>query len=123
MKIKLGELVGKKDALNYLLEQSIPVFASFKLSKAARLIQTELTEYDKVRNDLVKKYGKEDKKSEQVEIKQGSKEYDEFIKELGPVLEAEIELSIDQIEIKELGEKFEIEPKKLEPLVGFVIKE
>lgn len=123
MKIKLNELTNKVEALNYLVEQPIPVLASFKLSKMARLINEELTDYEKVRIDLIKKYGTTNEETGQTSIAPGSEEMTKFLEELKPILEEEVELNLEPIPVSDLGEDFKIGTKHLLPLIDFVIKE
>ena len=123
MKIILNELIGKRAALAKLVSCDIPVLASFKLGKALRVINNELQEFEKVRNDLITKHGTENKKTGNFEVKAGTKSMEEFIKELEPLLKEEIELNIEQISVEKLGEKVEFTAGDMEPLIDFIIIE
>jgi hypothetical protein len=122
MKIKLSSLLAKKEALIQLVNKQLPVRASFKLGKTVRLINTELSEYEKVRTDLVKKYGKETENGDFTVIKD-TPEMKSFQEELSQILDEEIEIDIQPISLSDLGEEITIESSHMSELIDFVITE
>lgn len=55
--LTLAELKGMEAPLTRLLEQQLPIKASYRLSKILRLISKELTELENHRKDLIRNLG------------------------------------------------------------------
>ena len=95
-KITVGVLVNSMDALNHLMPQrTIKAVASFRLNLLGDEIQKHLEAYNKAQRPIFEKYAKDDS----VPVNK----MDKYIKELQPVLDEEITLSIPDIRIKDLA--------------------
>ena len=119
--MNVRDILSKREALTKLLEAELPVKAGFRLAKNVRLINDELIEYEKIRNDLVKKYGEE--KDDTVQVKENSPEMVEFLKELEIVLDEKVDIKIKPIKLADLGEELKFPTKYMVDLIDFVIKE
>ncbi len=100
MKIKVGELLAKRESIEKLVDTKTPAVVSFKLAKIVRVVNEELTTFDKTKNDLVKKYSKEKNDEGEDFITVDSPEMDEFMKEFDPLVNSEVELEFTPITLK-----------------------
>ena len=116
--MKLFELVYAQPALNELFNKELKAVVAFKVSKLITKITAELKDYDTVRNGLVTKYGDKNE-SGNVEIKPDTEAMKNFLDELNPLLEKEINLDFEKISIAELGD-IEIKPSTLAVLSEFI---
>lgn len=67
--------------------------AGFAVYKAIRILSEETQDFNKVREDLVKKYGK-DMGDGKIGIKEGSDGYQKFIEEINPILSEEVKVNL-----------------------------
>ena len=67
--------------------------AGFAVYKAIRILSEETQDFNKVREDLVKKYG-EDMGDGKIGIKEGSDGYQKFIEEINPILSEEVKVNL-----------------------------
>lgn len=86
-------------ALNSMMEERGIV--GLKLMRNKRMIDDELKEYYELEAELFKKYGEE--KDGQLVISKESENYQQFLKEIEPLNEQEIEFSFRKITEEELA--------------------
>lgn len=67
--------------------------AGFAVYKAIRILSEETQDFNKVREDLVKKHG-EDMGDGKIGIKEGSDGYQKFIEEINPILSEDIKVNL-----------------------------
>ena len=67
--------------------------AGFAVYKAIRILSEETQDFNKVREDLVKKYG-EDMGDGKIGIKEESDGYQKFIEEINPILSEEVKVNL-----------------------------
>jgi len=67
--------------------------AGFAVYKAIRILSEETQDFNKVREDLVKKHG-EDMGDGKIGIKEGSDGYQKFIEEINPILSEEVKVNL-----------------------------
>ena len=92
MKIKLFYILNSKDTLNILGAKSFNDGATcYKLARNIKNINIELDNFEKIKTELVKKYG-EEKEDGNVQVTPSNK--DEYIKELNTILQREININI-----------------------------
>ena len=97
--IKLKEFVEKGNSIGALLGAKIDPYAAFRLRKFLKVAIDELTEIEKTRQELVKKYGTEQKDGNfQVQPEQ----MDAFGVEWDKILDEEIVLPNVVVKIREL---------------------
>jgi len=106
MKILLSELIQASRVFNTKVFNIPMEFKlSYRLIKLTKKINSEVTDFEKARNELIKKYGKTDEKG----ITSVPKDkIEEFSKELEPVLAEELKMDISLIPYN-LLEKSKIE--------------
>ncbi|WP_337872886.1 hypothetical protein [Ignavibacterium sp.] len=102
MKIKLKYIVENTEPIANLLKLELPVKTAYKLAKLSNTIQSELREFEQLRNNLIKKYGKQS--GDEIKIEPTDKEtFGKFSSEITELLETEIEINYTPINIDELG--------------------
>ena len=121
MKVKLLQIVNSVEALNKLAQQPMKAVTSFEVAKNLKNISDELSIYEKARVDLIRKFGKKDKDGV-VGIAPDTKGMKDFQKELGDLLNIEVDLNgFKQIKLKHLS-KCELTPIEMSSL-EFAIQE
>lgn len=102
MKIKLKYIVENTESIANLLKLELPIKTSYKLAKLSNAIQSELREFEQLRNNLIKKYGKQS--GDEIKIYPTDKEsFEKFSSEITELLETETEVNYTPIDIDELG--------------------
>jgi hypothetical protein len=122
MKVKLGQIVSSVDAFNKIAQQPMKASVSFEVAKNLKNLSEELAIYEQSRGDLIRKYGKENKEDGSFAIEPNSKEVGNFQKELGELLNVDVDLNgFKQIKLSSLS-KCELTPQEMASL-EFAIKE
>jgi hypothetical protein len=116
MKLSIVATADVKMILEELIIGKIPIQASWKLKKIAYKFDEHYRMYETSRNDLVKKYAIVDEEGKLVTDEKGGinvdpTKMDAFIAEHKELLD--IDIDMPTVSIKELGDKLEIEAKKL----------
>ena len=121
MKVKLGQIVNSTDAFNKVSTQPMKAAISFSVVKNLKAISEELAIFEQSRGDLIRKYGKEDDEGN-VSIEPSTKGMAEFQKELGELLNLEVDLNgFKKIKLSNLS-KCELTPQEMASL-EFAIQE
>ena len=121
MKVKLVQIVNSTDAFNKVSMQPMKAAISFSVVKNLKAISEELAIFEQSRGDLIRKYGKEDDEGN-VSIKPNTKGMEEFQKELGELLNLEVNLNgFKKIKLSNLS-KCELTPQEMASL-EFAIQE
>lgn len=110
MKLKLSDIVKGTAALGRLGSEKLPVHLAYQIERNIRKINPELESYEKLRVDLVKKYGREDEQDGSYEVIE-PKQLIEFNKENEALLAVEIEVDIQTIGMQQL--RIDISPLDL----------
>jgi hypothetical protein len=105
MKILLGELIQASRVVNKFFNKQMEFKLSYRLTKLAKKIASEISDFDTAKNKLILKYGTKDDKGN---VSVSQEKMDEFSKELEPVLAEEIDLDVALIPF-DLIEKSKIE--------------
>ena len=98
MKIKQVEII--KSVLETMLDTKGIV--GYKIARNLRMINEELIEYENVKRELFRKYGREE--NNQLIIDRDSENYPLFLGELKPYQEQEVEFDFKKITEEELAE-------------------
>ena len=121
MKVKLLEIVNSANAFNKIAQQPMKAVTSFEVARNLKKISDELAIYEQSRGDLIRKFGEEDDEGK-IEIKPDTKGMKDFQKELGDLLNVEVDLNgFKQIKLKHLS-KCELTPQEISSL-EFAIQE
>lgn len=122
MKVKLGQIVSSVDALNKIAQQPMKASVSFQVAKNLKTLSEELAVYEQSRGDLIRKYGNENKEDGSFAIEPNSEELPKFQKELGELLNVDVDLNgFKQIKLSNLS-KCELTPQEMASL-EFAIQE
>ena len=95
MKVKLLDIKNAESALQAIINSSMPIKLAYKMSKLLDQVTSELKAIEKLRVDLVKKYGGEDPSTKNVVVPEEN--ISKFISDYVSLLEAESTLEIIQI--------------------------
>tara|TARA_R100000656_G_C3872383_1_gene112487 strand:+ start:183 stop:548 length:366 start_codon:yes stop_codon:yes gene_type:complete len=121
MKVKLIEIVNSADAFNKIAQQPMKAAVSFKVAKNLKSVGEELSVFEQSRGDLIRKYGKEDDEGN-ISIEPSTKGMKDFQKELGELLNVEVDLNgFKKIKLSQLS-KCELSPQEMASL-EFAIQE
>lgn len=119
-KVKMIDVYNSVASFNTLLEMKMPVKTSAKILGLVQEVNNHLKEAEKIRTDLVEKYGKKGKDG--VSIVPDSKKQT-FIDELNKLmLEKEVEIRSDLLTYEDFDAGFEISPSQLS-LISYLIKD
>lgn len=106
MKIKIETLLNSVPAMQELMNLKLPIVVSFKISKALRTVDKELTAFNEVKNKRIKELGEEivvdGKPTGNWKVKEENSEA--FNKEHKELVEKEVKLELPEIKISELGD-------------------
>jgi hypothetical protein len=119
MKIKLKELKVAEESLNKIFSMNLPIKVSYILSKIIPIVSEEMNNIEKIRYDLIKKYG-EEKEGQVIVIPSKLKE---FITEFEDFLDTEIDFNFTQIPLSSFGDKIEISANDFFNLNKFIEEE
>ena len=101
MEISLREVVDMKQSLESLLKLSLPAKVSFRLGKVFRQIQQEQRDFEGQRENLIRKYGSENKDKNEVRVL--NENIDSFMKEVNSLLEEKISINYEPMSISDLN--------------------
>jgi len=94
MKLTNNEISNALIAFNKIGEIELEAKTAYALYKTIKALEPHSEIFNKIRNDLIKKYSKEEKG-----IVMNSPEYVAFFEELAPILNDEIEVAIEPVDI------------------------
>ena len=114
MTITLGEILTAKAPLTKIMNQSLPIKASYRLSKLIDEINKEYDRINEMQKKTMLKYGSQ--KEDMIEVDKDKAE--DFRKEFREFLEEEIELPFDPIGI-ELLEEAKLSAMEMRALSSF----
>jgi len=98
-------------SLNVLLELKMPVKTSIKIVQLIQELNEHLKTAEKLRMDLISKYGKKNKEGN-LAVPDSKK--DQFLAELNKVLfETEVNITNETLKLADFDENFEISPLQL----------
>lgn len=110
MKIKRFILIQSQPALLNLLKEKFVITTTLKLMKISRIVKPELIDYEKLKNEMIIKYGEKDGENTIVKPERMA----EFSKEIYPALDEEIEIDIEKLPLSLIT--VDISPEDLEML-------
>lgn len=113
MKLSNRQLLNSVESLNKLNSFKLPVKASFKLAKLARVVDESLKDYQKTLDNLHDRFAQKNN-GERVVVDNMLQlaDPDGFKKAFGELLECETELNVDKINLDALS-SLELEPALL----------
>jgi hypothetical protein len=101
MKVKLNALVNAKESLIKLGKTDLPVKTAYALNKDFQKMNIEFKAYEEAKMKLFDKYG-EKQPDEKIIIK--PENIKTFQKEIGELLETEVEIDLWKVKLENLGD-------------------
>ena len=110
-------------AMNKLASTEVPLQVAFRLKGSVLKINGELSKYNELRGDLIKKYAEKNedgspKADAEGQIKPSEENMQSFLKDMQELLNTEVEM--DTVKVSELGSKVELSVNELVALEGMV---
>jgi hypothetical protein len=100
VKIKLLDILNSKEVLGEMgKKKDFDGLTSYKVARNIRNINIELENFEKVKTELIRKYG-EKKEDGSIEVLESNK--DEYLKQLSEILQEEINIDVMQISPEKL---------------------
>lgn len=103
MKVKLASIINSVEGLNNILKKELPVKAAYWLTKLSHKLESEIKQFTETRNRLIKKYG-EQKDNDWLVNPEDKEKYEKFKNEMEELLNTEVDIDINPIAIKQLGD-------------------
>jgi hypothetical protein len=116
MTLTLGQLKNSEPALVALSNCTLPIAIAYKISKALKVIASELTDLEEARQKLVQKYGVENEGNVVVT----EENINAFVEELNPLLQEEVEIPFEPIPVESLPDSVNLTPLQLSQLSFFI---
>ena len=120
MKLTNEEIFVAYEPLQRLLNERFPVKTSYELAQMANKLKDQFEIIEKVKDGLVKTYGKADEDNPtRTEVKPESDQFPKFIEEMDELFAKETEVVLEKVKIPQ-GVEVNIEPATLMALEKFV---
>ncbi|NDC23725.1 MAG: hypothetical protein EBZ49_06295 [Proteobacteria bacterium] len=123
--MKLASIVNPKFTVCFdkLLKEELPILTAYKLKKITSIVESEQKKFEELRQELVKKFSKKNKKGEPHKNEGGFYSVDkdkmeDFLKELKTLLDVEVE--VPKIKISDLGNELKISAEQAIALDGIL---
>lgn len=117
--VKMIDVYNSVTSLNVILEMKLPLKTSVKILALVQELNEHLRGAEKIRLDLVEKYGKKDKNGTSI-VPDSKKQL--FIDDLNKALfNTEINLIAELLEIDDFDQNFQMTPSQLS-LIKYLIK-
>lgn len=97
MKFTNSEIHLMVGPMQRLLARDLPVKVSYKLLKAVKQLETQTNLVEKMRIDLLKKYGTEAKGT--VSVEPGTDSHADFLKDFNEILVEEVEIEVEAVQL------------------------
>ena len=102
----LGEIVAGIEAINKLLDAPLKARTAFRLGKLSKELSPHFETYEKVRQELLEKFGEKvesDEENGQVQYNFANGTAEKFQTELMAMLEEKVDVKVRKIKINELN--------------------
>ena len=102
----LGEIVAGIEAINKLLDAPLKARTAFRLGKLSKELSPHFETYEKVRQELLEKFGKKvesDDENGQVQYSFANGTAEKFQTELIAMLEEKVDVKVRKIKVTELN--------------------
>jgi hypothetical protein len=118
IKVTLGEIKQIEEILSKLVNESLPVKISYKLSKIIPLLNAELERFEKFRVERISKYGEAD---EEGNTKVLPENVEVFVNEMNELMAESIDLDFDPISIDTLPDDTKLSAVEIHSLAKFLV--
>ena len=123
MKLSNGEIFAASKALDVLLNKELPIKVGYKLLMLDKALADQMTIIEKIRLDLLRKFGKADEKGA-IRLQPGSEIWSKFMAEFNEILVQEVEIELEKIGLPieiSIEENIKVEPAILLDLNKYVV--
>jgi hypothetical protein len=119
MKLSLAEIKMLENSLTKVIDKDINIKMAFRLGKFLKTLNDEMRVLEDSRIKLVKKYGKENETTKQIEVPNESQS--DFYQEFNGLMQEQLEISFEPIPLSAFGD-IEMSAADVFRLEGIVIK-
>lgn len=124
IKIKMNDLLNCTEVLQKLAQKELKARTALKVARVLKEADREMTNFNEVRMNLIKKYGEKDENGELVTDDKGNckilpEGIDEFSKELNDLVTMEVEINANPLKLDDLGE-LDFTPSEMSGLEAFI---
>ena len=112
--MQLGEVVTAMPAIQKLMDASLSASIAFRIAKFAKEVEPHVTTYEKVRQELLEKFGTKGDEEEngQVQYSFANGTSEKFMTELTNLLEEKVNLKFKKVKVSDL-EGAELTPRDM----------
>ena len=112
--MQLGEVVTAMPAIQKLMDASLSASIAFRIGKFAKEVEPHITTYEKVRQELLEKFGTKGDEEEngQVQYSFANGTSEKFMTELTTLLEEKVNLKFKKMKVSDL-EGAELTPRDM----------
>ena len=119
MRIRLSQIMSSQDAIKTLASQKLPVRTAYKIQKNLRLLEPEVSNFEKIRSQLImEKYGEEEEGSNG-SYKVPPENMKDYLKELNQLLDLEVTVDIQKVTLPENFEMLVSDVYALDWMIDF----
>jgi hypothetical protein len=101
MKTTLANVINSQEAINRLLARPLPAKTAYKLNKIVRKLMPEFDDFNKIRNDLIKKYGEPTGEGDNFQVIKENMPL--YTSELDEVVKEEVEINCNPLTLDDLA--------------------
>ena len=120
MRFTLAEVWVLNSTLSKLFNKDLNIKIAYRLSKLLKKFNDEMKIVEEQRSELVKKYGKENAETKQIEV--SAENQQSFMQEFNTLMQEEIEVDFEPIELSKLGD-LSISAMDIAKMDGKIIKD
>ena len=113
--MQLGEVAAAMPTIQKLMDSTLKVSVAFRLAKFAKQVEPHMESYDKLRQELLEKYGtKDEAEGEDGQVRYTFKngQAEKFAKELEELLQEKVDLKIKKFKISDIDDA-ELTPRDI----------
>lgn len=102
MEVTLGQIYASFNLLNRIVDQSLPIRLAFRFTRLIRELNTEFQALEKLRDELVKKYG-EEVEGQEGAFKVAEDQREAFMKDFQDLLQETVEIAWELVSVETPG--------------------
>ena len=113
--MQLSQIAGAMPTIQKLMDSTLKVSVAFRLAKFAKQVEPHMESYDKLRQELLEKYGtKDEDEGEDGQVRYTFKngQAEKFAKELEELLQEKVDLKIKKFKISDIDDA-ELTPRDI----------
>lgn len=124
IKIKMSDLLNSTEVLQKLAQKELKARMALAIARVLKEAEREMTNFNEVRMNLIKKYGEKDENGELITDDKGNckilqEGLETFTKELNDLVEMEVEINANKLKLDDL-ETLDFTPSEMAGLEAFI---